>query len=75
MTIKLDENLPATLAPRLRSLGHDTDTVRDEGLLSAMLGALPILSRLVDGFAPESYWYPCKTPLLSSVTSTRISRR
>lgn len=32
MTIKLDENLPATLAPRLRSLGHDTDTVRDEGL-------------------------------------------
>jgi len=32
MTIKLDENLPATLAPRLRSLGHDADTVRDEGL-------------------------------------------
>ena len=32
MTIKLDENLPVTLAARLRSLGHQADTVRDEGL-------------------------------------------
>jgi predicted nuclease of predicted toxin-antitoxin system len=32
MKLKLDENLPATLAVRLRELGHDADTVRDEGL-------------------------------------------
>ncbi len=32
MRIKLDENLPVTLAGPLRQLGHDTDTVRDEGL-------------------------------------------
>ena len=32
MKIKLDENLPFTLAPHLRSLGHDTDTVFDENI-------------------------------------------
>lgn len=32
MKIKLDENLPARLAPELASLGHDTDTVKLEGL-------------------------------------------
>jgi predicted nuclease of predicted toxin-antitoxin system len=32
MKLKVDENLPATLAARLRALGHDADTVRDEGL-------------------------------------------
>jgi predicted nuclease of predicted toxin-antitoxin system len=30
--IKLDENLPATLAGILARLGHDADTVVDEGL-------------------------------------------
>lgn len=32
MKIKLDENLPATLVGILTRLGHDTDTVVDEGL-------------------------------------------
>lgn len=32
MKIKLDENLPARAAMRLRSLEHDVDTVLDEGL-------------------------------------------
>ena len=32
MRIKLDENLPAGLAEALAELGHDADTVRDEGL-------------------------------------------
>ena len=32
MKIKLDENLPATLAGILARLGHDADTVVDEGL-------------------------------------------
>jgi len=29
---KLDENLPVELAAELRAMGHDTDTVADEGL-------------------------------------------
>jgi predicted nuclease of predicted toxin-antitoxin system len=29
---KLDENLPVELAPEFRAMGHDTDTVADEGL-------------------------------------------
>jgi predicted nuclease of predicted toxin-antitoxin system len=29
---KLDENLPVELATELRAMGHDTDTVVDEGL-------------------------------------------
>ncbi|MBF0420753.1 MAG: DUF5615 family PIN-like protein [Magnetococcales bacterium] len=33
MKIKLDENIPVLLVPELISLGHDVDTVRDEGLL------------------------------------------
>lgn len=32
MKIKLDENLPMALATRLRGLGHDVETVREEGL-------------------------------------------
>jgi len=32
MKIKLDENLPLRLVPALESLGHDVDTVADEGL-------------------------------------------
>ena len=32
MKIKLDENLPASLAETLRQAGHDTDTVPEEGL-------------------------------------------
>ncbi len=32
MKLKLDENLPARSAPRLRALGFDVDTVVDEGL-------------------------------------------
>jgi len=35
MKIKLDENLPLGLVPRLRELGHDVHTPRDEGLRSA----------------------------------------
>ena len=33
MKAKLDENLPATLAPALSALGHDIDTVPTEGLV------------------------------------------
>ena len=33
MKIKLDENLPASLAGMLTELGHDVDTALDEGLL------------------------------------------
>ncbi len=33
MKLKLDENLPVTLATRLARRGYDVDTVRDEGLL------------------------------------------
>ena len=35
MRIKLDENLPVRLAGHLERLGHDTDTVADEGLTGA----------------------------------------
>lgn len=33
MRIKLDENLPVEIAARLRTLGHDVQTVHDEGLV------------------------------------------
>lgn len=36
MRIKLDENLPATLAEELRKLGYDTHTVHDEGLAGSI---------------------------------------
>lgn len=32
MRVKIDENLPASLAAALRALGHDADTVMEEGL-------------------------------------------
>ena len=36
MRIKLDENLPLRLAGMLAALGHDCDTVPDEGLSGAV---------------------------------------
>lgn len=33
MKIKLDENIPASLAKTLGNLGHDVETVKDEGLV------------------------------------------
>jgi predicted nuclease of predicted toxin-antitoxin system len=33
MQIKLDENISSRLAPAIRALGHDVDTVADEGLV------------------------------------------
>jgi len=36
MRVKLDENIPATLVPALSALGHDVDTVVEQGL-----GGLP----------------------------------
>ena len=41
MKIKLDENLPFALVARLNALGHDTDSVPQEGLA---------------GFADSSVW-------------------
>lgn len=35
MKFKLDENLPVELVTDLRGLGHDADTVTDEGLRGA----------------------------------------
>lgn len=35
MRIKIDENLPQRLRPLLQGLGHDVDTVPDEGLRGA----------------------------------------
>ena len=35
MKFKLDENLPLELVMDLRRLGHDADTVTDEGLRGA----------------------------------------
>ena len=35
MKIKLDENLPTELVDDLRALGHDADTVAEEGLRGA----------------------------------------
>jgi hypothetical protein len=32
MNIKLDENMPASLADALKQLGHDVETVPEEGL-------------------------------------------
>lgn len=34
MKIKLDENIPVSLARDLRQMGHDVETVLDEGLKS-----------------------------------------
>lgn len=36
MRVKLDENLPTSLVQELKSLGHDVDTVPDEGLAGAL---------------------------------------
>lgn len=33
MNVKLDENLPVEIAPKLKPLGHDVQTVHEEGLV------------------------------------------
>lgn len=37
MKIKLDENLPSGLAKILAQLGHDADTITDEGWQTALI--------------------------------------
>ena len=48
MKFKLDENLPVELAVELRAMGHDTDTLADEGLCGeadpAVVKPLPMLT-------------------------------
>ncbi len=39
MRFKVDENLPAEVAEALRALGHDADTVEEEGLGESLPGA------------------------------------
>ena len=59
MRFKLDENLPGELVTDLRDLGHDADTVADEGLrgaadpavMDAASAADRILSTLDKGIA------------------------
>jgi predicted nuclease of predicted toxin-antitoxin system len=46
--LKLDENLPAELATDLRALGHDADTVIDEGLGGAPDPAVLEAARATD---------------------------
>lgn len=51
MRLKLDENLPLELAAELRAMGHDTDTVADEGLCGeadpAVVEAASIADRIL----------------------------
>jgi hypothetical protein len=67
---KLDENLPVELAVELRAMGHDTDTVLDEGLsgeadpavVNAASAAARILLTLDKGIADvrgygERVWF------------------
>jgi predicted nuclease of predicted toxin-antitoxin system len=48
---KLDENLPVELAAELRAMGHDADTVADEGLCGkadpAVVEAATIADRIL----------------------------
>lgn len=45
MKFKIDENLPAELASDLRAMGHDADTVVDEGLGGTSDGILMNVTR------------------------------
>lgn len=51
MRFKPDENLPVDLAAELRALGHDADTVADEGLCgeadAAVVEAASIADRIL----------------------------
>ena len=51
MRFKLDENLPVELAADLRAIGHDADTVADEGLCGeadpAVVEAATIAGRIL----------------------------
>jgi predicted nuclease of predicted toxin-antitoxin system len=48
--IKLDENLPAALATDLQALGHDVDTVREEGLTGRPDQDLWVAARAAERF-------------------------
>lgn len=66
MRIKLDENIPMSSAERLRSAGHDVDTVTDENLIGAddadVLRSATSVERLVvtldRGFGDSAHTHP-----------------
>ena len=49
MKLKLDENLPESLLPKLGGLGHDVDNVRVEGLSGQADADVWQADRLFDG--------------------------
>ena len=46
MRFKIDENLPVEVAEALRDLGHEADTVEDEGLAGAVDQAIVAAARI-----------------------------
>jgi len=80
--IKLDENIPTSAAERLRSAGHDVDTVADENLSGAedtvVLRAATSVERLVvtldRGFG-DIRAYPAATEASSSFARPTSRRR
>jgi predicted nuclease of predicted toxin-antitoxin system len=63
---KLDENLPVELTEDLRSLGHDADTVADEGLRGAsdpaVINAAWAADRILGHIWPKSRHRVCARP-------------
>jgi hypothetical protein len=56
MRIKLDENLPGLLAIRLGDLGHEVDTVADDGLVGSDDEACGMLFKLPGAFLSHRTW-------------------
>ena len=73
MKIKLDENLPAALAKRLRGLGHDVETVREEGLEGKKDDRIWISAQSEGRFLITQDLDLTLTPLLEPLQEQRIA--
>ena len=70
MKIKLDENLPATLVGILALLGHDADTVVDEGLKGEPDEVVWPAARMMAAFSLLRIWiFPTSGSLLPAHTA------
>jgi predicted nuclease of predicted toxin-antitoxin system len=56
MRIKLDENLPSGLSDQLKELGHDADTVAQEGLIGSDDETLWLAAQAAERFFITKTW-------------------
>ncbi|WP_438003317.1 DUF5615 family PIN-like protein [Sorangium sp. So ce321] len=71
MRIKLDENLPTSLVQALVQLGHDADSVQQEGLQGSPDAGVWAAAQVDDGVVTPVPWPEARRRILAAANGRR----